>query len=74
MLKITHDLLEFPIEPIFTPPTYSGLRGHAYKFHQQRCYTHRHHHAFCICGDPFWSKLPAKIVNAPTQTHTHMVV
>ncbi len=65
MLKIT---LEFPIEPIFTHPTRSGLRGHAYKFHQQGCFTHRHHYAFSIRGDPFWNILPAEIVNTPTQT------
>ncbi len=56
MLKFAHGLLEFPIEPIFTPPTCSGLRGRVYKFHQQGCFTRRHHYAFSIRGDPFWKK------------------
>ncbi len=36
MFKITRGLLEFPMEPIFSHPTRTLLRGQAYKFHQQR--------------------------------------
>ncbi len=70
MLKFAHGLLEFPIEPIFTPPTCSGLRGRVYKFHQQGCFTRRHHYAFSIRGDPFWNKLSAEIVSASTPTES----
>ncbi len=41
MFKITHGLLEFLMESTFAHPTRKGLRGHAYKFHQQRCCTLR---------------------------------
>ncbi len=56
MFKITRGLLEFR----------KGLRGHAYKFHQQRCCTRRRQFAFTIRAVPFWHKLPAKTVNAPS--------
>ncbi len=36
MFKITHGLLEFPMESTFDHPTRKGLRGHTYRFHQQR--------------------------------------
>ncbi len=32
MFKITHGLLEFPMESTFAHPTHEVLRGHAYKF------------------------------------------
>ncbi len=54
MFRITHGLLEFR----------KGLRGHAYKFHPQRCFTRRHQFAFTIRAVPFWHKLPTEIVNA----------
>ncbi len=59
MSKITHDLLEFPIESIFTHPTRTGPR-HAYKFNQKRCFTQRSQQAFSV---PLWNKLPAKLVS-----------
>ncbi len=64
MFKITHGLLEFPMESTFTHPTRKGLRGHAYKFHQQRCCTRRRQFDFSIRAVPFWNKLQAEIVNA----------
>ncbi len=50
MFKITHGLLEFPVESTFTHPTLKGLRDQAYKFHQQPV--------------PFLNKLPTEVVNA----------
>ncbi len=41
MIRIMHGLLEFPMASTFVYPTRQGLRGHAFKFHQQRCCTHR---------------------------------
>ncbi len=64
MFKITVGLLEFPMESTFTHPTRTGLHGHAYKFHQQRCRTHRRQYAFSIWAVPFLNKLLAEIVNA----------
>ncbi len=63
MFKITHGLLEFPMETTFVYPTRQGLRGHAFKFLQQRCCTRRHQFAFTIRSVPFLNKLPAEIVN-----------
>ncbi len=63
MFKITHGLQEFPMESTFTHPTRKGLRGHAYKFHQQRCCTRRRQYAFSIRAVPFWNTLPDEIVN-----------
>ncbi len=64
MLKITHGLLEFPMASTFAHPTRKGLRGHAYKFHQQRCCTRRRQLAFTIRAVLFWNKLPAEIAYA----------
>ncbi len=64
IFKITHGLLEFPIAYNFAHPTHKGLRGHAYKFHQQRCCTRYRQFAFTIRAVPFWNKLPAGIVGA----------
>ncbi len=64
MFKITHDLLEFPMESTFVQPTRKGLRGHAYKFHQQRCCTRRRQFAFTVRAAPSWNKLWAEIVYA----------
>ncbi len=62
MFKITHGLVEFPMAPTFAHPTRKGLRGHAHKFHQQRCCTRRRQFAFT-------HTLPAEIVNAePVKT------
>ncbi len=66
MFKITHGLLEFPIASTFVYPTRQGLRGHAFKFHQQRCCTCCRQFAFIIRAGPFWNNLPAEIVNAPS--------
>ncbi len=63
MFKITHGLLEFPVESNVTHPTRKGQRGHTYKFYQQRCFTRRRHHTFSIRAVPFRNKLPAEIVN-----------
>ncbi len=63
-LKFTHGLLEFPMASTFVHPTRQGLRGHAFKFLQQRCCTRRRQFAFTIRAVPFWNKLSAKIVNA----------
>ncbi len=62
MFKITHGPLDFPMESTFTHPTWIGLRGHAYEFHQQRYCTRRRQFAFTIRVAPFWNKLPAEIV------------
>ncbi len=64
MFKITHGLLDFTKASTFANPTRKGLRGHAYKFHQQRCCTRRRQFAFTIRVVPFWNKLPAEMVNA----------
>ncbi len=64
MFKITHGLLKFPMASTFVYPTRQGLRGHAFKFHQQRCCTRRRQFAFTIRVVPFWNNLPADIVNA----------
>ncbi len=64
MFNITHDLLKFPMASTFVYPTHQGLRGHAFKFHQQRCCTRRPQFAFTIRAVPFWRKLSAEIVNA----------
>ncbi len=64
MFKITHGLLEIPMTSTFVYPTRQGLRGHAFKFHQQRYYTRRRQFTFTIRAVPFWNKLPAEIVNA----------
>ncbi len=64
MFKITHGLLEFLMGSTFTHETRKGLRGHAYKVHQQRCCTCRRQFAFTIRAVPFWTKLPPEIVNA----------
>ncbi len=44
--------------------TRQGLRGHAFKFHQQRCCSRRRQFAFTFRAVPFWNKLPAEIINA----------
>ncbi len=54
MFKITHGLLEFPMESSFTHPTRTGLRGLAYKFHQQRCCTRLRQYICSIRAVPFW--------------------
>ncbi len=64
MFKITRGLLEFPMASTTVYPTHQGLRGHALKFHQQRCCTRRRQFAFTIRAVLFWNKLPAAIVNA----------
>ncbi len=56
MFKITHGLLEFPMESTFVYPTRQGLRGHAFKFHQQRCCMRRRQFAFIIRAVPFLNK------------------
>ncbi len=57
-------LLDFPMATTFVYPTRQGLRGHAFKFHQQRCCTRRRQFGFTIRAVPFWNKLPDEIVNA----------
>ncbi len=64
MFKITHGVLEFPMASTFAHPTRKGLRGHAYKFYEQRCFSRRRQFAFTIRTVPFWNELPAEIVNA----------
>ncbi len=64
MFKITHGLLEFLMASTFAHSTRKGLRGQAYKFHQQRYCTRRRQFAFTIRVVPFWNKLPAEVVNA----------
>ncbi len=66
MFNITHGLREFLMESTFGQPTRKGLRGHAFNFHQQRFCTHRRQFAFKIQAVPFWNKLPAEIVYAPS--------
>ncbi len=63
MFKSTHGFLELPMASTFAHPTRKGLRGHAYKFHQQRCCTRRRRFAFTIRAVLFLNKLPAEIVN-----------
>ncbi len=62
MFKITHGLLEFPIESIFTYPVRKGLQDHACKFRQQGCCTRRRQFSFTILAVSFWNKMPAEIV------------
>ncbi len=64
MFKITHGLLKFHMESTCTRPIRKGLRGHAYKFHQQRCCARRRHYVFTIRAVLFWNKLPTKTVYA----------
>ncbi len=64
MFKITHGLLEFPMASTFAHRTHKGLRGHAHKFHQQRCCTRRHQFTFTIRAVQFWNKLPPEVVKA----------
>ncbi len=63
MFNITPGLLELPMASTFAHPTRKGLRGHAYKFHHQRCCTRRRQFAFTIRAVPFWKKMPAAIVS-----------
>ncbi len=42
------------------PNTHTRLRGHAYKNHQQGCYTHPHQIAFSVRALPFFNHLPPK--------------
>ncbi len=49
IFKSIHGLLEFPMASTFAHPTHKGLRGHAYKFHQQRCCARRRQFAFTNC-------------------------
>ncbi len=64
MFKTTQGLLEFPMVSTFAHPTRKRLRGHAYKFHQQRCCTRHRQIAFTNRAVPFWSNLPAEIEKA----------
>ncbi len=57
LFTITHGLLEFPMEPTFAHPTRKELRDHTYKFHQQRCCTHRRQFASIIRAVLFWKKI-----------------
>ncbi len=76
MFKITHGLLKFPMASAFAHQTRQGLRGHAYKFHHQRCCTDCRQFTCTIRAVPFWNKLPAEIVNASSvkffKTHLHV--
>ncbi len=56
MFKITHGLLELPMASTFAHTTRKGLRGHAYKFHRQRCCTRRRQFAFKNSGCPILEK------------------
>ncbi len=64
MFKVSNGHLEFLMASTFEHPARKGLRGHAYKFHQQRYCTRRHQFGFTIRAVLFWNKLPAEIVNA----------
>ncbi len=64
MFSITHGLLEFPTESNFVHPTHKGLRGYAYKLHQQRYCTRGRQFAFTIRAVPFRNKLSTEINNA----------
>ncbi len=33
MFKVTHGLLEFPVQPVFNHPTRTWQHGHAFNFH-----------------------------------------
>ncbi len=65
---------------IFTHPTRTGLRGPAYKFHQQRCSTRRCQYALSSRVIPYWNKPPAEILQdtsgrqlaAPFPRSTHI--
>ncbi len=64
MLKITRGVLKFAIESIFTHPTRTRLRAHAYRLNQLGCCAHRRQYAFTIRAAPLWNKLPADVANA----------
>ncbi len=66
MYKKMHGLLDFPRDAVFAAPTRIGLRGHAFKIHQQWCKTRRRQHAFSVRVVPYWNKLSEEIVNAPS--------
>ncbi len=57
------------MESTFTHLTHLGLRGHAYRFHQQRYCTRRRQYAFTLRAAPFWNKLTAEIVNASSMKY-----
>ncbi len=63
MHKIMHGLLNFPDDTAFAASTRLGLKGHAFKIHQQRCKTHCRQQVFSVRVDPYWNKLPEEIVN-----------
>ncbi len=65
MYKIMHGLLDFPCNAVFAASTCTGLRGHTFKIHQQRCKTRRRQHVFSVRVVPYWKMLPEEIVNAP---------
>ncbi len=52
MFKTTHGLLETPMGSTVAHPTRKRLRGHTYKFHQQRGCTRRRQYAFTIWAVP----------------------
>ncbi len=64
LYKITHGLLDFPCDAVFTAPTRIGLRGHTFKIRQQRCKNRRRQYVFGIRVVPHWNKLSEEIVNA----------
>ncbi len=64
--KIMHGLLDFPCDAVFAAPTRTGLLGHAFKVHQQRCKILRRQHAFSVRVVQYWDKLQVEIVSAPS--------
>ncbi len=74
MFRIIHGLLEFPMESIFIHPTRTGLRVHAHKFFQQRCFTSRRQHAFSVRFAPFRDKLPAEVLNTLSVNSFKMIL
>ncbi len=61
-----YGLLAFPCETDFAIPTRTGLRGHTFNIHQQRCKIRRRQHAFSVRVISYWNKPTEDIVNAST--------
>ncbi len=63
MFKMMHSLLNFPCDTVLVASTRTGLRGHSFKIHKQRCKTRRRQHAFSVRVNPYWNKLPEEIAS-----------
>ncbi len=65
-IKISHGLLKFRAEHIFTRPIRTGLCSHVYNLRPELCYTRWRQHAFSVGTDPFCNNPPSEMVNSST--------